>query len=156
MISIQLAVILVSYMEALSTLHNIVCMSSAESESNALCVASMAAAYIRQAYCDLFLNDASLPFTVPMFIDSQATEAINANDCTTKRTKHIELHALLHRHHRQAGLMFSYHINGDLYNLADIGTKSIAKEAAYKVSVIEVPILEEAITVQKPTMMEEG
>jgi hypothetical protein len=135
---------------------NIVSMSSAESESNALCVASMAAAYIRQAYCDLFLNDASLPFTVPMFIDSQAAEAINANDKATKRTKHIERRALLHRHHRQCGLMFPYHINGDLYNLADIGTKSIAKESAYKVSVMEVPISEEAITVHKPTMMEEG
>jgi hypothetical protein len=52
--------------------------------------------------------------------------------------------------------MFPYHINGDLYNLADIGTKSIATESAYKVSVMEVPISEEAITVHKPTMMEEG
>jgi hypothetical protein len=139
-----------------SFIPNIVSMSSAELESNALCVASMAACYIRQAYCDLFLNDASLPYTVPIFIDSQAAEAINANDRTTKRTKHIERRALLHRHHRQSGLIFPYHINGDLYNLANIGTKSIAKESAYKVSVMEVPITDEAITIQKSTVMEEG
>jgi succinate dehydrogenase/fumarate reductase-like Fe-S protein len=107
-------------------------MSSAELESNALCVASMAAAYICQAYCDLFLNNASLPITVPIFIDSQAAEAINANDKTTTRIKHIERRALLHCHHCQCCLIFPYHINGDLYNLADIGTESIAKGAAYK------------------------
>jgi hypothetical protein len=133
-------------------------MSSAESESNALCVASMAASHIRQAYCDLFLNNVDLPYTVPVFLDSTAAEAINLNDRPTKRTKHIERRALLHRSHRQAGFIKPYHVNGDLYNLADIGTKAIAQESSYKISVMEASISEEAITVQQssPTMMEEG
>jgi hypothetical protein len=133
-------------------------MSSAESESNVLCVASMAAAYIRQAYCDLFLNNIHLPFTVPIFIDNTAAEAISLNDRATKKTKHIERHELLHRYHRQIGLIMPYHVSGDVYNLADIGTKSIARESSYKLSIMEVQVSDEAITAHNnaPTMMEEG
>ena len=70
-------------------------------------------------------------------IDSTAAEAMNSNDKGTSRTKHIERRFLIHRSHRQAGLIMPYHVNGDMHNLADIGTKPSAKGSAYKLSVME-------------------
>jgi hypothetical protein len=99
-------------------------MSSAKSESNALCVVSMAASYMRQAYCDLMFKDATYTYTIPIFIDITATEAMTLNNHDTGRTKHIERRTLLHCSHRQAGLMMPYFVNGKTHNIANIGTKA--------------------------------
>jgi hypothetical protein len=133
-------------------------MSSAESESNALCVASMAASCMRQAYCDLMFNDATYTYTIPIFIHNTAMEAMTLNNHDTGRTKHIERRALLHRSHRQAGLMMPYFVNGKTHNIADIGTKAKPSKRNYKLSIIKHPISEETINAHTtyPTMIEEG
>jgi hypothetical protein len=133
-------------------------MSSAESESNPLCVASMAASYMRQAYCDLMFNNATYTYTIPIFIDNTATEAMTLNNRDTGRTKHIKRRFLLHRSHRQAGLMMPYFVNGKTHNIADIGTKANPREKNYKLLIIEHPISEETINAHTtyPTMIEEG
>jgi hypothetical protein len=119
--------------------------SSAKSESNALCVGVMAAAYARQVYCNIVYNNAARPLTVPVFIDSSAAEAMNKNDKDTNRTKHIERRWLIHRMHRQLGWIQLYHVNGDNYNIADIGTKASAKGESYKISIIEHPVTDDTI-----------
>jgi hypothetical protein len=133
-------------------------MSSAESESNALCVASMAASYMRQAYTDIVFNDSAYTYTIPIYIDNTAAEAMTMNDRHTNRTKHIERRALLHRSHRKAGLMMPYYISGNTHNLADIGTKANPNEKNYKLSIMEHSISEEAITTftSHPVTIEEG
>jgi hypothetical protein len=67
-------------------------MSSAESESNALCVASMAASHMQQAYSNIVFNDSLYTYTIPIYIDNTATKAMTMNDRDTKQTKHIEEH----------------------------------------------------------------
>jgi hypothetical protein len=114
--------------------------SSAESESNALCVGVLCAAHARQVYCDVVYNSVHRILTVPVFIDSTAAQAMNKNDKGTARTKHIEKRDLIHRYHRQCGYVEILHLNGDKYNLADIGTKSFAAEASYKLSIMEHPL----------------
>jgi hypothetical protein len=54
--------------------------------------------------------------------------------------------------------MKPYYIDGAVHNLADIGTKANPSEKSYKLSIIEHPITEEAITifVSHPIMIEEG
>lgn len=120
--------------------------SSAESESNALCVATLCANYARQVYCDIVYNNSSQPFTVPIFIDSSAAEAITKNDKDTHRTKHIERRWLIHRKHRQAGLIDVLHVNGNAHNIADLGTKPSPINSESKISVIEHPVDDFAIS----------
>jgi hypothetical protein len=128
--------------------------SSAESESNALCVGTLAANYARQVFCDIIYNNPSRPFTVPIFIDSSAAEAITKNDKDTHCTRHIEHRWLIHRKHRQAGLINIFHINGDKFNIADLGTKSTLSHSAYKISIIDHPVSDHSISLS--TQLQKG
>jgi hypothetical protein len=78
--------------------------------------------------------------TIPILIDSSAAEAMTLNDKDTRRTKHIERRWLIHRKHRQAGLINVFHVNGNLHNIADIGTKTNPSNTIYKFSIIEHPV----------------
>ena len=68
----------------------LVAMSTAEAENNAMCVAAMAAAHVRMIVMELWCGNPDCPFTVPLLVDSLAADAMTANAKDTKRTRHIE------------------------------------------------------------------
>jgi hypothetical protein len=118
---------------------SIVAMSSAEAESNTMCVAAMATASARMICMELRTGNPDTPYTVPMLVDSTAAECINKNDKDTNRTRHIERRMLYTRSERQRGHLSLHHVNGDEYQLGDLGTKNVpASEAAPKLAIIEV------------------
>jgi hypothetical protein len=118
---------------------SIIALSSAESESNTMCVGAMAAANARMIIMELRTSDSGAPFTVPMLVDSTAAIAINSNDKDTRRTRHIERRWLYTRSERQCGHLSIHHVSGDEYQLADLGTKNVpAPKAADKLAIIEV------------------
>jgi hypothetical protein len=114
--------------------------SSAESESNALCHGVLAAAHACHAFCDVLFNDPARPYTVPFFVDSTVAEAMNRNERISSKNKHIEKRYLIHRHHRMQGYISVHHVNGNLHNIADLGTKSTPSEDLYKLSTAEKPM----------------
>jgi hypothetical protein len=72
-------------------------------------------------------------FTVPFYTDSSATLAIASNTRGTHCTRHIARHYLCCQQAVAVGDISLHHINGNAYQLADIGTKNIpAATAAYK------------------------
>jgi hypothetical protein len=115
-------------------------------------------AHARQVFCDIIFNDAARIYTLPVVIDSTACEAMNKNERTTSKTKNIEKRDLIHRYHRKCGYIEVFHINGDKYNLADIGTKPIAKDADFKISIMEHPVTDQSILLEAgaPAIIEEG
>lgn len=118
---------------------SIIAQSSAESESNTMCVGAMAAANARMIIMELRTGDSGASYTVPMLVDSTAAIAINCNDKDTRRTRHIERRWLYTRSERRCGHLAIYHVSGDDYQLADLGTKSIpAPKARAKLAIIEV------------------
>jgi hypothetical protein len=121
---------------------NPIAMSSAEAETNALTVAVMAGSHTRMILNEaLFGPDQSgRPYTIPFLIDSQAAFDISKNDKGTKRTRHIERRWLYCRNALQSGQISLHHVDGDEYQLADIGTKNLpAQKMAYKLSILEAP-----------------
>jgi hypothetical protein len=121
--------------------------SSAESESNALCVGVLAAAHACQAFCDVVFDNSLRPLTVPFLIDSSAALAMSQNEKSTSRTKHIDRRWLIHRYARMNSDISLHHISGDLYNVADLGTKGLAANDEYKLSILEHAPLDEGPTV---------
>jgi hypothetical protein len=130
--------------------------SSAESESNALCAGALSAQHIKQAYCDIVFNDDDRPLTIPVLIDSSAAEAMTKNDRCTAKTKHIERRWLTHRLLRQRGVISVHHVNGDLHNLADIGTKAGAKGEDFKLSILEFPVTDHSISCPMAANLKRG
>ena len=121
---------------------NPIAMSSAEAETNAPTVAVMAGSHTRMILNEaLFGPDQSgRPYTIPFLIDSQAAFDISKNDKVTKRTRHIERRWLYCRNALQSGQISLHHVDGDEYQLADIGTKNLpAQKMAYKLSILEAP-----------------
>jgi hypothetical protein len=121
---------------------NPIAMSSAEAETNALTVAVMAGTHTRMILNEaLFGPDQSArPYTIPFLIDIQAAFDISKNDKDTKRTRHIERRWLYCQNAYQSGQINLFHVDGDDYQLADIGTKNLpASKMAYKLSVLESP-----------------
>jgi hypothetical protein len=76
--------------DASSFVPDLVALSTAESENNAMCVAAMKAAHVRMIVMELRFQDAGRPYTVPLLVDSSAANAMTANAKDTKRTRHIE------------------------------------------------------------------
>jgi hypothetical protein len=123
-----------------------IAQSTAEAETNALCIGSMSSAHVRQGFMQIVTGDSSAPYTVPIFTDSSAAEAISKNDRDTKRTRHIDRRFQYARHARKSGHISVHHVNGDTYQLADLGTKNVpTEEASYKLSIIEAPSTDNAI-----------
>jgi len=124
--------------DASSFVPNIVTLSSAEAETNAACVATMATMHIRQIVMELLTGNPDAPLTVPLLTDSTAAQSITRNDKDTRRTRHIERRWLYTRKARQNGDISVHHVDGDKHQLADLGTKNVpAHESAYKLSIIE-------------------
>jgi hypothetical protein len=119
-----------------------VAMSSAEAELNYASITCMAAAITRRAIMAILHNDESRPFTVPLFTDSQSMDAISINDRDTRRIRHVDRRYFFVRYCRQTSQIRVYHIKGDQYQLADIGTKSGINHTDFdfKLSHMEAPI----------------
>jgi hypothetical protein len=119
-----------------------VAMSTAEAELNYASITCMAMATTRQAIMAILYNDPSRPFTVPLFTDSQSMDAIALNDRDTRRVRHVDRRYFFVRYCRQTGQVCVYHINGDKYQLADIGTKSGINHTDFdfKLSHMEAPV----------------
>jgi len=65
-------------------------------------------------------------------------------------SRHIARRWYYVRQARQAGHIQLLHIDGDKYQLADLGTKNVpAAELLYKLSIIETSIIEEGLIVAK-------
>ena len=117
-----------------------VALSSAEAENNTLTVGTMSAVHIRQIIMDLRYDDPHQPFTVPVYIDSQAANAISNNDKDTKRTHHIECHWHYTHQAKATGTIITPHVPGDEFQLADIGSKNLPMSVAFpKLQVMEAP-----------------
>ena len=124
--------------DASSFVPNIVTNSSAEAETNASCVATMAINHIRQIVMEIRTGNSSAQYTVPLLTDSTACQAITRNDKDTRRTRHIERRWLYTRMARQRGDIALHHVDGDKHQIADLGTKNVAtSQSAYKLSVVE-------------------
>jgi hypothetical protein len=94
-------------------------------------------------YCNLVYGDQDRPFTVPMFTNSLSGKAATRNQRSTSMSRHIARRWYYIRQARQAGHIQLLHINGNKYQLADLGTINIpALEATYKLSLIETPVIE--------------
>jgi len=116
----------------------IITHSSAEAETNASCVATMASMHIRQIVMQIHTGDPDAPYTVPLLTDSSAAEAITRNDRDTRRTRHIARRMLYTRAARKQGDISCHHVNGDKFQIADLGTKNVpTSQAAYKLSIVE-------------------
>ena len=69
-------------------------------------------------------------------------------------SRHIARRWYYVRQARQAGHIQLLHIDGDKYQLADLGTKNVpAAELLYKLSIIETSIIEEGLIVAKPVKL---
>jgi hypothetical protein len=125
-----------------------IAMSSAESEIYAMTVTAMIIHHIRQVFCDTFFDDADRPFSVPLLTDSSSGIFITKNNKDNARTKHIERKWMFIRTSRQNGSIIPYHIDGNKYNLADLGTKNKSSPAnSYKISICEAPVTDSPIQV---------
>ena len=119
--------------------------STAESETNALAVGSMACSYARMGIADVLCNDPSRPWTIPLFTDSSAAIAMNNNERPSRRTRHIDRRYFFTRGEIAAARVRLHHIPAD-YSLADVGTKNLtAEESVYKLSLMETPVNDHAI-----------
>ena len=116
----------------------LITLSSAEAETNATCVATMAVAHIRQIVMEIETGNADAPYTVPLLLDSSAADAIMRNDKDTRRTRHIARRWLYTRSARRQGELSVHHVNGDKFQVADPGTKNLPmNKASYKLSIVE-------------------
>jgi len=115
--------------------------SAAEAETNYASITCMATMITRRAYMAIVYGDEERPFTVPIFTDSQATIDIARNDRGTPRTRHMARRSLYVRYCTSTGAIICYHVDGNQYQLADIGTKGDIAPADfdYKLSIMEAP-----------------
>jgi hypothetical protein len=118
-----------------------IAMSSAESENNTLCVGTMTGIHLTKIIMELRFGNPHRPYTLPIFVDSVAAIAINDNDKDTKRTRHIERRFQFTRHAQHRGDVRTYHVSGDKYQLADVGTKNLqASDYDHKMAIMEIPL----------------
>jgi hypothetical protein len=75
-------------------------------------------------YCDLLYGNEEHPFTVPMFTNSSSVIAATRNQ-RTSMSCHITRWWYYVRQASQAGHIQLLHIDGDKYQLADLGTKNV-------------------------------
>jgi hypothetical protein len=117
---------------------------SCESETNTMTVAVMASQQSVMIYCDLLYGNQERLFTVPMFTYSSSGIAASRKQRLTSMSCHIARRWYYVRQARQIGHIQLLLIDGDKYQLADLGTKNVpAAEASYKLSIIETSIIEE-------------
>ena len=115
--------------------------STAESEIMGLAAGAMAVAYVRAGIADILFNDASRPWTIPMFSDSQAAIAMCESDKPTKHNRHIDKRLFYARSQLQAGWISLFHVK-DEHSMADVSTKNLPYDKAE----IKLRFLERAVT----------
>ena len=116
-----------------------------EAEVQWLAMAVMACMYIRRAYCQVLLGDIDRLYTVPVFTDSSAALAYTKSEKDNKRSRHIERRFQYARYAELNGFVKHYHVDGEKYMIADIGTKpKKTEEVSYKLSIVEGPPVEYA------------
>lgn len=101
-----------------------IALSSAEAESNALCVAAANAARTRMIVMELMTGDPDRIYTIPFLVDNTTAEIMTRNDKDTKRTRHIARRMLFSRYERQRGHISVHYVDGREHQLADLGTKA--------------------------------
>ena len=126
-----------------------VAQSAAEAETNYASVTCMATMLSRRAYMALVYGDEERNFSVPIFTDSKATIDIALNDRGTPRTRHMTRRQLYVRSCKQSGAIILYHVDGDKFQIADIGTKGdiVSSDFEYKCSIMEAPSIGRATKV---------
>lgn len=120
---------------------NPIAMSSAEAESNAICVTTIAAIPVRQAFLEIIFGNPERDWTLTIFTDSLAAITMITGEKVSKATKHIERRYLFNRQAYQQGRIRLLYLSGKDYMLADLGTKNVpTPEAEYKLSILEVDV----------------
>ena len=124
-------------------------MSAAEAETNYASVTCMATMLTRRAYMAIIYGDEERNFSVLIFTDSEATIDIALNDRGTPRTRHMGRRQLYVRYCKQTGAIILYHVDGDKFQIADIGTKGeiATTDFDYKCAIMESPFGNEATKV---------
>jgi hypothetical protein len=116
-------------------------LSSAASEMNAATVGIMSAACTHMIYLELLMCSPDHPYTIPIFSDCSASITIACHERSTHWTCHIACCYCYCCQANIAGDVDLLHLNGDKYQLANLGTNNVsAFESAYKLSLIEVPL----------------
>ena len=101
-----------------------IALSSAEAESNALCVAAANAACTRMIVMEIMTGDSDCIYTVPFLLDNTAAEIMTRNNKDTKRTRHIARRMLFARYECQHGHILVHYVDGKQHQVANIGTKA--------------------------------
>jgi hypothetical protein len=88
---------------------------------------------------DILHDNPRRTFSVPLLTDSSTAIVMMPNEKETKRTKHIERRWMYIQDCCLKGLVILYHVNGERFQLADLGTKNIPNiEAKAKLLFLEV------------------
>jgi len=109
--------------QALSGCPGVAADSTAEAEAIWISLSVKASAHVRQAHCQIFLQDPDAPFAVPLFTDSRAGQIVVSNDRDSSRTRHVDQRFMCSRNMVLRGHNKLLHCDGDLCMLSDIGTK---------------------------------
>jgi hypothetical protein len=121
-------------------------MSSAEAGIYAMTVTAMIIHHIRQVFCDTIFDDTDRPYSVPLITDSASGIFITKNNKDNARTKCIERKWMFIRTSRQNGSILPFHVDGDKFNLADLGTKNLSSPSnIFKISICKAPVKETPI-----------
>jgi hypothetical protein len=116
-----------------------IAMSATEAESNAQAVACMKLSHIKQIVMDVRFGNPNRNYTIPLLTDTSAAIAMSKNDQDTKRTRHIDRRWLYARQACRSGQISLYHVDGNKFQLADLGTKNVSAGVARdKLNVFEV------------------
>ena len=111
--------------EANSGVPGLVADSTGEAETVWCSITMKTSAYFRQAYCQLHFGDPERPLTVPILTDSTAALAILSNDQNSTRTRHMDRRHLYTQNMLHRALASLHHVDGDSFELADVGTKNL-------------------------------
>ena len=108
-------------------------------------IADMATNYFCQVLCDVLHDSPSRPLTIPILSDSQSGIHWTSSDKEVKTTRHIERRLSAIRLWVANGVLSVHFINGDEYNVADLGTKNCSSPAnSYKLSIVEADLQAES------------
>ena len=103
-----------------------VALSSAEAEVNILTIGTVSSLHSRMIIMEILTGNPDSLLTIPFYTDSSAALSITANERTTQRTRHIERRYLFCRDAHAKCYIDPFHVKGEDFQLADIGTKNLA------------------------------
>jgi hypothetical protein len=100
----------------------------------------------RKTLMAILYGDEERSFSVPLFTDSKATIDVTNNARPTKNLRHVGRRQMFCVSCRRTGATTFYHVDGDKYQLADIGTKADidTTDFEFKLSIMEAPTEGEA------------